>query len=93
MKLIEKVESVMRESFPGSSARVYPLSDGRIAGDMDWSGFERVDHLDRQVRLRKLFEAKLTPVELRRLSGFLLFSTTEAESIRREAQEPADLMI
>ena len=91
--LICRVERALADAFPSATVRVEALDDGRVFGDIEWDGFEPGRHRERQQSVRRALVQRLPPAEAGRVVSILAFTPTEAESIRREAEEPADLMI
>jgi stress-induced morphogen len=59
MELLEKVEKVLRDAFPGMTVSIENMPDGRLSGSVTWAGFAEMDDVDRQMMIRTLLRNEL----------------------------------
>ena len=84
--LSQKVRQILSREFPGADVRLQrdsPVS--RLDGELVWDGFEGVEHVDRQHRLREVLARSLSPEERNGLSIILTFTSTEVAVMEEEA--------
>lgn len=58
-KLIDKVTTALKSSFPGVQLDLETLADGRVGGEIAWSKFNPNDGYADQVKLSKALKEKL----------------------------------
>lgn len=58
-KFIDRVSAALRSSFKGVKLDLEPDEDGRVTGEIAWSGFDPIDGYADQIKLSKALKEKL----------------------------------
>jgi len=81
-RLGRKLHKLLTTKFSGAEVRIEEPSKrnvgGKFIGFVSWSGFESMDHLDRQHVIWAILQSHLTEKE--RLNVAIIFGETPAES-------------
>lgn len=77
----EKVKSILKSAFPGMEVEIDPPSGGRMSGSVIWAGFEDVDHVDRQTKIRSVLREELGE-NAKQIGILLAYTPNEIEAMR-----------
>jgi len=55
----QRVKDILEAEFPGIKVDTEVMSSRRIFGSVVWDGFEGLDHVDRQTKIRTALREKL----------------------------------
>ena len=81
--LINKLTAALAGAFPGCQVAVSRSgSGGRVGGSITWAGFDGLDQIDRQHRLRGVLDGALSADERREVSLILTFTPAEQAVMR-----------
>ena len=77
MEIIEQVEALLQERFPGADIMLEPdYYSKRVIGHLIWNGFEDLEQIDRQDLVLSWLRQQLGE-EARRVSTILTYSPNE----------------
>jgi hypothetical protein len=79
--MVERVDKILKAEFPGMELDLETMSSGRITGDVIWSGFKALDHIDRLQLIRDVLRRDLGD-ESREVSILLTFTPEELRSMQ-----------
>lgn len=86
MELRSKLKNIARTAFPGAKLRLQSSSPGsrRLAGFLIWNGFDTSDQIDRQERLWKVLDKRLTSDERSKITVILTMTPDEVAVVSGE---------
>jgi hypothetical protein len=79
--MVDPVKEILKAESPGMELELESMSSGKDTGDAVWTGFDGLDHLDRQKLVRDVLRSKLG-VEAQEVSILLTFTPTELHSMQ-----------
>ena len=77
----QRVREILESAFPGIEVNTEVRPDGRIAGSIVWVGFERLDDVDRQNRVRAVLQQELGE-EAKKVGILLTYTPNELKRMR-----------
>ena len=83
--LIKRLQRLFAGRFPGATAeleKVTPLK--KVGGFLVWDGFEGVEQIDRQRRLRTVIRENLPPEEQAKVTTILTVTPAEVAVMREQ---------
>ena len=81
--LMERLQHVLTEHFPGSIAELEQANPSeKIGGYLIWDGFEDLEQLDRQRRLGQVVRSGLPREDQLRVTTIFTFTPTEVALMR-----------
>ena len=86
-QLIQQVDTILSQTFPGSERYLEIVPGERIGGYMAWQGFEGVAYYDRQRRVWDTLQANLPQGEPEHVSAILAFTPGERNAYREGVED------
>lgn len=59
--MVERVTTILQGSFAGIELQLEEMSNGRVTGSAVWDGFDNLDQVDRQQKVRDALRKELGP--------------------------------
>jgi hypothetical protein len=83
--LINRLKELLASHFPGATADLETVAPiNKVGGFLKWDGFEAVEQIDRQRRLRAVIREELSRQEQSQLTTILTVTPAEVQVMREQ---------